>query len=111
LAHCGYESVMAPENFFYSHTYDFIRFMPTTLTGAELIYKVNDQLSVNGGLDTGWNNWDSTSDKLSYYFGLNWTSEDKNTTVGLEFFLGNQQPGPVNSTLFLACTYLNQKIG
>jgi hypothetical protein len=92
LAPVGYESVMAPENFFYSHTYSFLYGQPTTLSGGQLIYKLNDRLSINGGLDTGWNDWESPSERINYFGGFNWTSKDEKTTLAWEMFLGNTSP-------------------
>lgn len=92
LAPCGYESVMAPENFFYSHSYSFLYAQPTTLSGGELIYKLTDQWSANVGLDTGWNDWLAPNGKINYFGGVNWTSEDQKTTFAFEMFLGNTNP-------------------
>ena len=110
LAPCGYESVMAPNNFFYSHSYTFLYGQPTTLTGAQATYKLNDRLSVNGGFDTGWNDWDAKNGKLGYYFGSNWTSADEKTTVGFEMFLGNEQPRGIESTRAHYALVLTRKL-
>ena len=91
LAPCGYENVQAPENFFYSHGYTFLYAQPTTLTGAMLSWKLNDRLSVNGGVDAGWNAFESINDKAGAFGGLKWTSPSEKTTVALEFFFNNQQ--------------------
>jgi opacity protein-like surface antigen len=110
LAPCGYESVMAPENFFRSHTYQFLYGQPTTLTGGSAIYKINDQWSVNCGLDGGWNNWVDAAGKVNYMGGWNWTSEDKKRTLAYEAFIGEQLPG-VDSNLTHYCLVFTQKLG
>ena len=76
LAPCGYESVMAPENFFYSHSYSFLYGQPTTITGGEAMYKIDDQWTANAGLFTGWNDWTDETNRLNYFGGFNWTSKD-----------------------------------
>ena len=91
LAPCGYENVQAPENFFYSHSYTFLYAQPTTVTGAMLTWKPNDRFSINGGVNTGWNAFESINDKLGAMAGFTWTSPSEKTTVGLEFFFNNQQ--------------------
>ena len=109
LAPCGYESVMAPQNFFYSHTYSFLYGQPTTLTGGSLIYKFNDQLSGNVGIDNGWNNWDNLNQRLSYFGGFNWTSANKKTTAALEVFSGDQLESP-QSVLSHCCLVFTHKL-
>ena len=73
---CGYESVMAPENFFYSHSYAFLYGQPTTITAAEGMYKIDDQWTANFGLFTGWNDWTDETNRVNYFGGFNWTSKD-----------------------------------
>jgi hypothetical protein len=108
LAPCGYESVMAPENFFYSHSYSFLYGQPTTLTGGMAIYKVNDRLSFNGGLDTGWNNWTNPNDHTHVMGGWNWTSCDEKRTLAVEGFVGDQVVGSTRSHV---CIVFTQKLG
>jgi hypothetical protein len=110
LAPCGFENVMAPENFFYSHTYEFLYEQPTTLTGGQLIYKINDRLTTNAGIDTGWNDFTDVSNKLNYYGGFNWTNKCQTRTFALEIFSGAQFAG-VNSNRVLVNTVFTQKLG
>jgi hypothetical protein len=110
-APCGYESAMPTENFFYSHTHSFIYAMPTTLSGGEAIFKFNDTLSVNAGLDTGWNNWDTQNNKVSYFGGFNLNFEPSRTTFALEFFSGNNEVPGIASTRNFVSAVLTQKIG
>jgi hypothetical protein len=109
LAPCGYESVMAPENFFLSHSYSFLYGQPTTLSGAMGIYKLNDQWSFNAGIDTGWNDWVAPNDKISYLFGCNWTSKDQKRTLAFEMFIGDQIDVPSTRTHY--CLVFTQKLG
>ncbi len=52
----GYESVMALDNFFYSHTLTFAYNEPFTHTGALAQYNWNDYLTLFAGYTTGWDN-------------------------------------------------------
>ena len=72
----GYESVMAPNNFFYSHAYTMQYGEPFTHTGALATYKVNDNVSFIGGLVNGWDGFDRVSDPLAYIGGATWTNGD-----------------------------------
>ncbi|MGA2031316.1 MAG: outer membrane beta-barrel protein [Thermoguttaceae bacterium] len=111
LAPCGEESVMAVENFFYSHTYGFLYGQPTTLSGGQAMYKLSDRWTFNAGIDTGWNDWIAPNGKINYFFGANWNSEDGKTTIANETFIGNTQPEQIDSTRFHNCLVLTQKIG
>jgi hypothetical protein len=110
-APCGNETAMAPDNFFYSHTYAFLYGEPTTLSGGEAMYKLNDRWTVNLGVDTGWNNWIDPTDKINYFGGGNWNSEDGKTTLALEAFFGNTDEINPDATRFLQNIVLTQKIG
>ena len=115
-APCGYENPMPTENFFYSHTYGFLYGMPTTLTGGMATYKVwdeekCDQLTVNAGLDTGWNNFESPNGTVNYLFGFNWTSADTKITVGSEWFIGNTELAGFSGTRVECCTDINVTLG
>lgn len=50
----GYESVMAPNNFFYSHAYTMYNSEPFTHTGALATYNLNDRVTLYGGYTLGW---------------------------------------------------------
>ncbi len=113
-APCGYENPMPTENFFYSHTYGFLYGMPTTLTGGMATYKLQDKLLVNGGIDTGWNNFESPNGKLNAMFGFNWTSKDEDGKINVvsEWFIGNSQPAGIgDSTRVECCTDITVKLG
>ncbi len=77
-ADMGLESVMAPQNFFYSHSYSFMHGMPTTLTGATATMKLGRRLSAVAGFTSGWNIFDSPTGNNSGLLGLKWRSYDQN---------------------------------
>jgi hypothetical protein len=113
LAPVGFEVVNADANFFYSHTYAFLYGQPTTLTGGYATYKVKDKLSVNAGLDTGWNEFEAVNGKLNAFFGFNWTSPDEDGKINVieEVFMGNTQTIPGDSFRYLFNTVVNVKLG
>ena len=87
----GYEVVPAPNNFFYSHAYTMQYGEPFTHTGALAIYKVNDGLSVTGGVDRGWDNFeDDDNDELNFLGGVTFTSSDKKTSLALALTAGDE---------------------
>ncbi len=110
-APCGYENAMPTENFFYSHTYGFLYGMPTTLTGGLATYKLGDKLSVNAGLDTGWNEFRPLADKIHAMFGVNWTSCDDKINVTSECFVGNMSAAGVEGTRTAVVTDVALKLG
>lgn len=50
----GYETVTAPDNFFYSHAFTFNFNEPFTHTGVLATYQVNDNVTAYGGYTWGW---------------------------------------------------------
>ncbi|CAG9933006.1 porin [Candidatus Nitrotoga arctica] len=85
----GYETVPAPDNFFYTRSYTFSNGEPFTHTGVVGNYTVNKNWSFMGGAITGsaTGGWDGGWDKeLSNWGGLagtTWTSDDKRSSVNL----------------------------
>ncbi len=85
----GYETVPAPDNFFYTRAYTFTNGEPFTHTGLMGNYTINKNWSFMGGAVTGsaTGGWDGGWDKeLSNWGGLagtTWTSDDKKSTVNL----------------------------
>ena len=82
----GYETVPAPDNFFYTHAYTMQYGEPFTHTGVMGNYAIDGNWSVMGGVVTGsaTGGWDGNFDKQlgnwSGLMGATWTSTDKNTS-------------------------------
>ena len=110
-APCGYEVANADGNFFYSHTYGFLYGMPTTLTGGYAVYKVKDKFLVNGGVDTGWNEFSSLNGKVNGMFGFTWTSEKDEVAIISEWFVGDTEPAGIDGTRVECVTDITVKIG
>jgi hypothetical protein len=85
----GYETVPAPDNFFYTHAYTMQYGEPFTHTGVLGNYTVDQNWAVMGGAVTGSNTggWDGGFDKqLGNWGGLGgvtWTSDDKGTSANV----------------------------
>lgn len=85
----GFETIPAPDNFFYTRAYSFNAGEPFTHTGLQANYAVNNNWSVSGsavtgsatgGWDGGWNrqlgNWGGV-------FGITWTSDSQATSLNI----------------------------
>lgn len=85
----GYETVPAPDNFFYTHAYTMQYGEPFTHTGVLGNYTVDKNWSVIGGVVTGsaTGGWDGNFNKqLGNWNGLagaTWTSNDKATSANV----------------------------
>ena len=85
-----YESVMAVENFFYSHSYASQYAMPFTHTGVIAGYRVSPYLQVNGGFTRGWDNWEDNNNDLAFLGQVRWCSTDGQTSVRFALHTGNE---------------------
>ncbi len=71
----GYETVAAPDNFFYSHTYTMYHSEPFTHTGALAKYNMNEDLTLFGGYTMGWNGgFEDNGD--TFLGGISWAVTD-----------------------------------
>jgi hypothetical protein len=85
----GYETVPAPDNFFYTHAYTMQYGEPFTHTGVMGNYAVDKNWAVMGGVTTGsaTGGWDGGFNKQlgnwGGLFGTTWTSDDKGTSANI----------------------------
>jgi len=86
----GYESVMSPQNFFYSHTYTMMYGQPMTHTGMLLSQRLTNRLTGVFGLTRGWDTWEDPNGKLSYLGGFQWTSPSGLTEFSWVAGTGNE---------------------
>lgn len=85
----GYETVPAPNNFFYTHAYTMQYGEPFTHTGVLGDYAINKNFSAMvgaiGGSGTG--GWDGNFDKQMENWGgiggITWTSDDQKTSLNI----------------------------
>jgi len=85
----GYETVPAPDNFFYTHAYTMQYGEPFTHTGVMGNYTVDKNWAVMGGATTGsatggWDGgWDKQLGNWGGLAGVTWTSNDKDTSANI----------------------------
>lgn len=89
----GYESAMAPENFFYSHSYSFQYGQPLTHTGAQASYDLDDCWTISAGFNRGWDNFEDPEDTYSFLGGLAWQSPTRRTHFSLAVETGDETRG------------------
>ncbi len=87
----GHESVMATQNFFYSHSYAMMYGEPTTLTGMLLSQRITPCLTGYFGIHRGWDKWESPADKISYLAGAKWENCAQTTSLGFLISTGVDQ--------------------
>ena len=106
----GYESVAAPDNFFYSHSYVFQYGEPFTYTGFIGTTTV-DGLTFKAGMTRGWDNWEDNNNDLSFTGGVAWASCSKRTNVSFNVTAGREQPDPSENVRTLYSLVLQQRLG
>jgi len=89
----GNEVVPAINNVFYSHTYIFLYAYPFTHTGALATWKPNDQLTLVGGVNNGWDTFNDEDENVSYTSQAIFTAKDKHTTLTFANQIGNESIG------------------
>ncbi|MDR1959496.1 MAG: porin [Planctomycetaceae bacterium] len=93
----GYESVMSPQNFFYSHSYSMMYGEPITYTGVLLTQNLNSRLAAVFGVTRGWDKFEDPNDKLTYLAGFRWKSCDERTNISFVVGTGNESLGTTNA--------------
>lgn len=93
----GYESVMAPKNFFYSHSYSMQYGEPFTHTGVLGTVQINEQLQVLAGVARGWDAWEDPNDDAELLAGIGWNSASEDTSINLTLTSGDQDNGISNT--------------
>jgi hypothetical protein len=88
----GYESVPAPWNFFYSHSYAFQYGEPRTHTGFSADFPLGPRLSMNAGLTRGWDTWEDPNGMNGFLGGLNFCSWDQRTSLAFALHAGREDP-------------------
>lgn len=85
----GFETVPAPDNFFYTHAYTMQYGEPFTHTGIMGNYAIDGNWSVMGGAITGsatggWDGgWDRQLGNWAGLMGATWTSDSKGTSANI----------------------------
>ncbi len=103
----GYESVMAPENFFYSHAYTMQYGEPFTHTGVLADIGITQSFNFLAGITNGWDAWEDPNDELGYLLGFSWCpSELSSLSFGIAS--GNEDAEGVNDRTVYSLVYTRQ---
>lgn len=86
----GYESVMSPTNFFYSHNYAMQFGGPFTLTGILGTFQVNENWALLFGGHNGWDAFSPTHQHASFLGGVNFTPACCPYTLKFAITSGNE---------------------
>lgn len=90
----GYEVVPSTGNFFFSHAYTMQYGEPFTHSGVLLSYPVNSNISVQGGVVTG---WDSNFEQPANFLGsAAYTTDNERTTVTGSLITGDVRTRGLN---------------
>jgi len=90
----GYESVMAPANFFYSHSYARQYAEPFTHTGFLASVNATEALTFHGGMTRGWDTWEDNNNDLGQLYGISWLAPNKRTSAAFAIHIGREQDEP-----------------
>ncbi len=90
----GYESVMAPQNFFYSHAYTMQYGEPFTHTGVLAAWQVTDLVRFQAGFTRGWDTWEDNNNNLGFLGGVTWDLPNDRTSVAVTVHTGPEQDEP-----------------
>jgi len=90
----GYETVTAPDNFFYSHAYTMQYGEPFTHTGVLAATDVGP-VKLQAGVTRGWDNWETNYDEYGFLGGASWTSYDERTSLAFALHTGPEE-GPLS---------------
>ncbi len=83
----GNETVTAPDNFFFSHAYTMQYGEPFTHTGLLMSYPVNDNISISGGVVSGWDSF--FQEPANFLGGVSYTTDDEKTSVAFSMVTGD----------------------
>jgi hypothetical protein len=87
----GNEVVTAPDNFFFSHAYTMQYGEPFTHTGILSSYPVNKNISITGGVVSGWDSF--FQEPANFLGGVTYTTDDERTSVAFSLITGDVNKG------------------
>jgi hypothetical protein len=102
----GTESIPAPYNFFYSHSYALLYGQPFTHTGALTSYRPNKQITMQLGYTQGWDVWNSEASSYGILGQYAITSLDQQTTLATTIHAGQDVTGVVTDVPLVDDRYL-----
>lgn len=85
------EVIPAPLNFFYSHSYLMAGYFdPLLVTGFQADYKANDNWTIVGGMNNGWEKFRDPDETYNFLGGVKWASDSKRTSLSVMVDTGTQ---------------------
>jgi hypothetical protein len=105
-----YEALPATANFFYSHSYCYTYAVPHQLTGMAADYRLDGNWSVQGGMHSGWNEFEDNNHAIDFLGGIRWQSSDRRTTVSYSLTNGPQDPAG-DQNCFVYSFVVQEKLG
>jgi len=105
-----YESMPAPANFFYSHSYCYTYGVPHLLTGMLADFRMDENWSVQGGLHRGWSEFAADNPAVDFLGGFRWQSSDRRTMVSYTLSTGPQDVGSTENG-FVYSLVIQEKLG
>jgi hypothetical protein len=101
----GYESVMAPENFFYSHSYTMQYGEPFTHTGLLFETQLSPLVQAHAAVTRGWDNWEDVNGRGAFLGGFALASPDRSRNLAFALFSGNEDTDGVNNRTVYSIVY------
>ncbi|MDO5565173.1 MAG: outer membrane beta-barrel protein [Planctomycetia bacterium] len=89
----GYESVMNPSNFFYTHSYSMLYAEAKTLTGGIVNQQLNQNWSIMAGATEAWDAWDAWNSDVTFIGGAKWENSCKTSSLAFTIMSGNNIVG------------------
>jgi hypothetical protein len=102
----GYESLMAPNNFFYSQNYALRYAEPTTHTGGQFTWKLSEELTLYGGGVNGQDRTDGLTDSFAALAGFAYTPKERKYLLNFGIMTGGLEP-TLDPTVFAPRTYFS----
>ena len=106
----GYESVEAPKNFFYSHSYLEQYAEPFTDTGLLAQTRLG-KFDILAGMTRGDNNWEDNNNDLGFTGGIRWANRCQRTKISFCVDAAREQPDPSTNVRTLYSLVVQQKLG
>ena len=106
----GYESVMNPANFFYTHTYSMLYAEAKTLTGAIANLQMDKNWSAMAGFAQGWDVWEDNNNAMSWMAGAKWENDCKTSSLSFTIMSGDEVMDTTFSRGAYTGEYLNGNV-
>ena len=106
----GYESVEAPANFFYSHSYLRQYAEPFTHTGLLAQTRLG-AFEVIAGMTRGDDNWEDNNNDLGFTGGVKWANHRSRTNIAFCVDAAREQSDPSTNIRTVYSLVIQQKLG